>query len=42
MHLSFILKRKLTLGKVVNKGSHVDKAKTPPSVCGEVNARRKK
>jgi hypothetical protein len=22
----------------VDNGSHVDKAKTPPSVCGEVNA----
>jgi hypothetical protein len=32
---------KLTLGKVSNNGSHVERAKTPPSVWGDVNARRK-
>ncbi len=30
-----------TWGNVVDNGSHVDKAKTPPSVWGEVNAKRK-
>jgi hypothetical protein len=30
---------KPTFGNVVDNGSHVDKAKTPPSVCGDVNAK---
>jgi hypothetical protein len=38
---SKIIKKKRTLGNVVDNGSHVDKAKTPPSVCGDVKARKK-
>ena len=29
----------LTLGKEVDSGNHVDRANTPPSVCGDVRAR---
>ena len=29
----------LTLGNEVDSGSHVDRANTPPSVCGDVRAR---
>ena len=29
----------LTLGNVVDSGNHVDRANTPPSVCGDVRAR---
>lgn len=32
-------KKESTFGNVVDNGSHVDKAKTPPSVCVEVNAK---
>ena len=31
-----------TLGNVVNSGNHVDKANTPPSVCGDVKAREER
>jgi hypothetical protein len=31
----------LTLGNVVSSGNHVDRANTPPSVCGDVKAREK-
>jgi hypothetical protein len=32
---------KLTLGKVANRQSHVERAETPPSVWGDANARKK-
>jgi hypothetical protein len=38
----FVLIIELTLGKVFNRGSHVERAKTPPSVCEDVNARKEK
>lgn len=31
---------KLTLGKVSERGSQVDRAKTPASVWGDVNAKK--
>jgi hypothetical protein len=38
----FIEQIKLTFGNVVDNGSHDDKAKTPPSVYGDVNAKESK